>query len=150
KLGSCNEFRVFPAPVARRSNQAALPTGARREHREIESPMASKPLIQFFGLLGPKVGWIIVSLVSGYILRRVFGYFSMRYVRGKSHFPAYYNLSRLFGWRSQFLFTMIALHITLRWMGYDPATLKAIDQWIEVGIIIGVWLFLARVVRIGR
>jgi small-conductance mechanosensitive channel len=35
-------------------------------------------------------------------------------------------------------------------MDYDKLTAKAIDQWIGVGVIIGVWLFLSKTLRILR
>jgi small-conductance mechanosensitive channel len=57
---------------------------------------------------------------------------------------------RLFGWRTQFLFTLIALHFTLPWMGYDRVTAKDLNQWIGAGVIIGVWLFLGKMLRIAR
>src|SRR4051812_44739265 len=101
-------------------------------------------------IVGPKAGWVTVSVALGYILRLSFFYFSSRYVRRKVHVPELQRLTRLFGWRTQMLFTLIAVRITSRWMGYDPDALESINHWIGVGILVGVWVFLARALRVGR
>ncbi|MFL5812551.1 MAG: mechanosensitive ion channel family protein [Bdellovibrionia bacterium] len=118
--------------------------------------MTNKPFfdhhsLKVFGaLLGPRIGWVIVSLLFGFVARWIFARFSDRYLRKRSHLPGFSNQTSFFGWRTQFLFTLIALHLTLPWMEYDKLTSKSIDQWIGVGIIISVWLVLARVLRLFR
>lgn len=104
----------------------------------------------FLHLLGPKVAWVIISIVLGFIFRWTFAYFSSRYVRRRSHIPGFSTKTRLFGWRTQFLFTVIALHFTLPWMGYNVDTRRDINQWLGVAIIAGFWLFLSKVLRIAR
>jgi small-conductance mechanosensitive channel len=105
---------------------------------------------QYVHFLGPKVGWVIISLAVGFLCRWIFARFASQYVHKRSHLPGFSNQSRLISWRTQFLFTMIALRLTLPWMGYEQATVKEINQWLDVGVIIGVWLFLAKALRIAR
>jgi small-conductance mechanosensitive channel len=107
-------------------------------------------LDSFLGVFGTKLGWVLISLLIGFVCRWTFAYFSARYVRSRKNIASFSNQTRLFGWRSQFLFTMIALHITLPWMGFDRDTAQDINQWLGVGIIIGVWVFIAKILRIAR
>jgi small-conductance mechanosensitive channel len=101
-------------------------------------------------LLGPKAGWITASLVIGFVLRWIFGHITEYYVQKQSHLPEIHRLTRLFGWRTQVLFTLIALHFTLPLMGYSQSTTAVIHHWVQVSTIIAVWIFLARILLIVR
>lgn len=115
-----------------------------------QPPKHNVVLNSFLGLFGTKIGWVLISLLIGFVCRWTFAYLSERYVRSRKNIAPFSNQTRLFGWRTQFLFTMIALHITLPWMGFDRDTSQEINQWLGVGIIIGVWVFIAKILRIAR